>query len=221
MTIKVITAPGPVCFPLLASGSDRFEISFAKEGDAPIILDSSVSLIKRNVPIDMVLLSGLSVVYPDLGQKMALWRRGSANDHIAQAIIRRENLKTELVYVDNPQEISSLIEQGKVDSAILPVTSGRNGIKLEERAARSGLYVPGSCSAKVPEEYVDLFREAYLQGIDNFRKEPEKTADLVNSKLPSKFNREFVYGSILKMKPVMKEPGDYSELRKELLNGTD
>ncbi len=219
MAIKVISAPGPVCFPLIASKNDEFEIGFAKEGDASIVLDSSVGLIKRGIPIDLVLLSGLSAVSPDFGKKTALWRKGSANDYIAQAIIRREELQTQLIYVENQQEIQNLIARGEADSAILPVTSAQKGVLLEERASRAGLYVPGSCAAKVPGEYLDQFVEAYNEGIKRFHEDPESTAKYVNSVLPNKFPDGFIHGIILKMKPVLEKPKDYSDLRAEILNG--
>ncbi|MGP6207467.1 DUF3834 domain-containing protein [Cuniculiplasma sp. SKW3] len=218
MAIKVIAAPGPVCFPLIASESDKFNISFAKDGDAPIILDSSVGLMKRGIPIDLVLLSGLSVVTPEFGKKMALWRKGSANDYIARAIIRREKLPTQLVYVDNQQDIQNLMAKGEVDSAIVPVSSGQKGTLLEDRASKAGLYIPGSCSAKVPDEYLNEFLEAYNEGLKRFREKPEETAKYVNSVLPNKFPDEFVHGIILKMKPVLEKPGDYEEIRTEILN---
>ena len=218
MAIKVMAAPGPVCFPMIAARDEEFEIVFSKEGKADIVIDSSVSLIKRGLPIDMILLKGLSMVYPDFGKKLILWRKGSANDYVARAIIGRENLGTEIIYTENQQDIMAFLKEGKADSAILPVTAPMKGITLEERAAKSGIYVPGSCSANLDMKYADQFKDAYMKGIESFRKDPEKTAEYVLSRLPNKFSVDFIYESIQKMVPVMKEPEDYSVLKEEILN---
>lgn len=218
MTVKVLSAPGPVCFPLIASGNSDFELKFGKEGKADVILDSSISLMKRDIPINMVLLSGLSIVTPDFGKKTAIMRKGGASDLLSKVIVRKENLETEFLYSDSMEEIKALLREGKADSAVVISVTDMKGSTLEERAGKSGIYVPGSCGASMSHDLYVQFRNAYEEGLKKFRENPQETAKKVQESLPNKFPLEFIYGTMLRTKPVLEKPGNYTELKEAIVN---
>ncbi|MCL5881319.1 MAG: DUF3834 domain-containing protein, partial [Candidatus Thermoplasmatota archaeon] len=85
--INVIAAPGPVCYPLIAAQDERFNITFQKEGDAPVILDSSVSMAKRGLTANVSLIRGLAVASPGIGKRIGIMRRGSSNEILVRAIM--------------------------------------------------------------------------------------------------------------------------------------
>jgi hypothetical protein len=219
MSIKIMTAPGPVCFPLLAVENKDIEVKFGKDGNSDIILDSSISLMKRRLPIHMVLLSGLSMVSPDFRGTTAVLRKGGASDVLSKIIVRSEALPVDFVYGENMEEIKALMNKGKATSAVVMSMSGMKGITLEERAMKSGFYVPGSCAASFEDRSVlNEFKQIYNEGLEEFRKNPEKAAETVSKKLPNKFPLEFIIGIMKSMKPIMEEPEDYSKLEVAVLN---
>ncbi len=219
MSIKVLTAPGPVCFPLLAVDNKDIDVKFGKDGNSDIILDSSISLIKRKLPIHMVLLSGLSMVSPDFNGTTAILRKGGASDVLSKIIVRNESLPVDFVYGENMEEIKALLNKGKATSAVVMSMSGMKGITLEERAKKAGIYVPGSCSASFEDRStLNDFRTIYNQGLEEFNKNPEKAAETVSKKLPNKFPLEFIIGTMKSMKPILEKPQDYSKLEGAVLN---
>ena len=218
MVIKVLSAPGPVCFPLLASENNNFEINFGKEGNADIVMDSTISLIKRGLPIDMVLLSGLSIVTPDFERKTVILRKGGASDLLSRVIIKKDGLPTELIYSDSMDEIRTLMKEKKADSAVVLSFAGMKGFTLEERARKSGIYVPGSCGATMGNELYLEFRAAYNEGLKKFKENPDETAKIVQEKLPNKFPLEFITGTMLKTTPILEKPENYSKLKEAIIN---
>jgi hypothetical protein len=218
MVIKILSAPGPVVFPVLAGDNQEYEINFGKEGKSQIILDSSVSLIKRKIPIDMVLLKGLSIVSPDFGRKTVIMRKGGASDVISQIIIKKDKMNTELLYAENMEAIEQAISEGKADSAVIMSSSNFKGITLEQRALKSGIYVPGSCGASMDKMYEEKFKNLYKDGLEKFRENPQETAINVQNKLPNKFPIEFIVGIMTKMETVLEKPEDYTELKEAILN---
>ncbi len=93
--MRIITAPGPVCYPIVAAQMERddIDIEFAKEGRADIVLDSTVSLVKRGLPIDLVTINNLAVVFPKLGHEVGLARKGGAADVLIRAYVNYLTLK--------------------------------------------------------------------------------------------------------------------------------
>lgn len=90
--LKVIAAPGPVSYPMIASTMKNKEISidFGKEGSADVILDSTVSLVRRGIRMDYITVKGLMVVSPDVGRRIGVWRKGSAADVLARASLTKK-----------------------------------------------------------------------------------------------------------------------------------
>ena len=157
--IKVLAAPGPVSYPMIAANDTRFEIVFSKEGDADIVLDSSVSMIKRGLRANVSLISGLSGLAPGIGKKIAVWRKGSAGDVLAMAILSLKGLNSDIIYVDDRARIREMLSNGEVDSAVMTVADGKI-LTFEELLAENGIETPGSCFAKVSDSAKEAFAEA-------------------------------------------------------------
>lgn len=219
MNIKILTAPGPVCFPLLATDSEGLEIKFGKDGNSDVILDSSISLIKRRLPIHMVLLSGLSIVSPDFMGTTAVMRKGGASDTLSRIIVRNEHLPVNFVYGENMQEIKNLLNSGKASSAVVMSMSGMDGITLEERALKAGIYVPGSCAASFEDKSImNEFKNIYTEGFKKLRENPQEFAETVSKKLPSRFPVEFISGTMNSTTQIMEKPENYNKLEEAVLN---
>lgn len=202
--IKILTASGPVSYPMIAARDPRFEIAFSKEGDANVVLDSSVSMIRRGLKANVSLISGLAGFMPKIGKKIAIWRKGSSSDILTRAILNLKGLKSEIIYVEDATKIGELLSSGEADSA---VTSAANGkiITFEELLAEHGIEVPGSCVAKVSDSARKEFLEAYAEGFRRFRENPEESSNYVASILPMKTSPEFIRNAILNTKSTMKE----------------
>ncbi len=218
MAINVLSAPGPVCFPLLAIEDGEFNLEFGKTGNAQVVIDSSISLIERKLNIDYVLLSGLNLVAPDFGKKTALMRKGGAADKVAQIIKKREKLETEFIYVEGMDEIMESLKNGKADSAIVMALTGMKGPTLEERSLQSGIYLPGSCGASIENGLEEEFLGIYKKGLDKLKNDKNNSAMLISQKLNGRFKPEFISGIISSMKTVLAPPEDYELIKRELLN---
>ena len=73
--------------------------NFGKEGEnVDVILDSTV---KRGLKIDYITIKGLTSIYPDVGRKIGVWRKGSAADILTRALITLNNIKSEIIYIDD------------------------------------------------------------------------------------------------------------------------
>jgi ABC-type nitrate/sulfonate/bicarbonate transport system substrate-binding protein len=202
--IKILAAPGPVSYPIIAANDSRFEIVFSKEGDADVVLHSSVGMIKRGLRANVSLISGLAGFTPGIGKKIAVYGKGNSTDVLARAVLNLKGLNSEIVYVDDQSKVREMLLSGEVDSA---VTTSANGkiITFEELLAESGIEMPGSCVAKVSETAKKAFREAYEEGLRKFRENPEETANAVASALPVKTSPEFIRNAILKSRTAVNE----------------
>ncbi|CAC11491.1 conserved hypothetical protein [Thermoplasma acidophilum] len=195
--IRIIAAPGPVSYPIIAARSDIFDIVFDKEQKGDIVLDSTVSLVKRGIKFNLSLIRGLSVISPQIGRKIAVWRRGSANDVLLKIALDLEKMRSDIVYAEDQKEILELLNSGKVDSAVLASPFG-SGIRFEDLFRKHDLEMPGSCGAYVREDLIDTFAGEYRKGIEKMRSDPENTSKYVASVLPMKVDPKFIAGTILK-----------------------
>ncbi|ARM75077.1 DUF3834 domain-containing protein [Acidianus manzaensis] len=206
--MKALVAPGPVSYPLIASTikNKDIQIFFGKEGNenVDVILDSTVSLVKRGLKIDYVTIKGLMSIYPDIGKKIGVWRKGSAADVLTRALITLKNIESEIVYVDDMEKIMQMLQQKQVDSAVVSSALGK-GKTFEEL-----LGIPGSCGATVYSNEDDFIR-AYNEGIEIMKEDPEGSAEYVLSKLPIKVKKEFIIGSIQNSEVKIEKPKNYKE----------
>ncbi|MBB5254502.1 DUF3834 domain-containing protein [Sulfurisphaera ohwakuensis] len=175
----ISTVPGPVAYPLIASTMKRhdFEIKFEKVPNANVYLDAIPLLGK----IDYVLLSKLLIITPKIGKKIAVWKKGSANDIFLQLLIKLYNISPQLVYTDNPLEVHKLYQNGEVDSALVTVGVTTEGIVIEDLFKSKGVTLPGICGAKGENED---FSSIYKEGIDLFKENPEEVSEYIADNLP-------------------------------------
>ncbi|QKR01054.1 DUF3834 domain-containing protein [Metallosphaera tengchongensis] len=185
--LNVIAAPGPVSYPMVAASSKYKDITidFGKEGKADVILDSTVSLVKRGVRIDYITIKGLMVVSPDVGRKIGVWRRGSAADVLTKALFHKKGINGEIVYAEDMQKLMELLNQRQVESVVVPAPFGR-GKTFEEL-----LNVPGSCGASILANHEEFVR-AYSEGIDLMKEDPQGTAEYIASRLPVQANKKMI-----------------------------
>ncbi len=193
--IKVIAAPGPVSFPLVAARDEKFDIEFSKDGTGKIVLDSSVSLVKRGIKPNVSLIKKLSVVSPGIGKSIALWRKGSSSDVLMRAVLDLKKINSRIVYADTQKDVMDLLNRGVADSAVILSAFGR-GISFEEILGSHGIAMPGSCAAYVSPEFRKIFERAYIAGIERIKSDPEETGKYVASVLPVKFDWNFIHASI-------------------------
>ena len=189
--IRILAAPGPVSYPLLAyqMKNKDIEIYFGKEGsNADAIVDSTVSLAKRGLRIDYVTVKRLMVISPKLKEgKIGVWRKGSAADVLARAVIDLKKIKAEIVYKDDMTELLNMLKSGQVDAATLASAIGK-GDAFEDL-----LGIPGSCGIHINSSE-DRVIEAYKQGIEIAKEDPEGVANYIVKSLPIKVNKEFIIG---------------------------
>ncbi|BBG25473.1 DUF3834 domain-containing protein [Sulfuracidifex tepidarius] len=199
----VIAAPGPVVYPLLAAGDGRIKVDFGKEGEADAVFDSTVSLVRRGLRIDRVLVKGLMQVFPSLGNKMVVWRKGSAADVLLRSYITKAGKNIEIVYVDDQSEIMKLLKSNQVDSAVVSSAVGK-GIPFEELLPE----VPGSCGVHLNRNE-EMILSAYMKGIEEFKRNPEEAANRVASKLPMKVDPSFIKGTMTNSILTVEKPKDF------------
>lgn len=194
MAVKVLAAPGPVSYPLVAA-EDRANISleFSKEGSADTVVDSIVSLIKRGLRVDYITVKELMTVYPELrGPRIGVWRRGSAADVLVRAAADMYGVRATLIYADEWQQLYRMVSSGDVDSAVLSIAMVNRRPTLEAMVG-----APGACGVSLLNpESLGSIREAYELGVELMRRDPEGSADIIASRLPIKVPRDFVLGII-------------------------
>ncbi|WP_291767391.1 DUF3834 domain-containing protein [Caldivirga sp. UBA161] len=210
--MKIITAPGPVSYPLiLASRYYRdLDLVFAKGKEnesAYAIADSLVSLIKNDLRVDVVTVKGLMFIYPKLqGPRIAVWRRGSAADLLTRALLDRVGLKAELVYADDWYSILNMLNEGKVQSAVLNLgVLEHNDAFLEEL-----VNAPGACGAYVsgnPQYFIDT----YTAGIEAAKRSLTDAAEYIARKLPISIPRGFIENILRRVKYGIYDTGNYAD----------
>ncbi|KJE48658.1 MULTISPECIES: DUF3834 domain-containing protein [Acidiplasma] len=216
--MKVIAAPGPVCYPIVAAKMERddIDIDFQKEGKADIILDSTVSLIKRNLPISYVTIKHLSVVIPKLGYKIGLTRKGGAADILFRAFVSETGKTVEIKYYEGINDLMEAMKKGEIDSAVVPAMS-EGGESLEKYFEKYNIYIPGSCGAAIFNGKDKEFIDAYNLGIKILKEKPEEAAKFIVDNLPIKFPPEFIINTMKNSELNVHRPDDYSKFS-ELVN---
>jgi len=193
LPMKVLAAPGPVSYPIIASKMKNkdIQIVFGKDGnnDVDVILDSTVSLVRRNLKIDYITIKGLMVISPDIGKKIGVWRKGSAADVLTRVLLREKKINAELIYANEMQELVKMLKEKNIDSAVLSSAVAK-GKSFEEL-----LNIPGSCGAKVYKNE-DEFIRLYTEGIELIKEDPEGSSEFIASTLPMSVPKDFIIGSM-------------------------
>lgn len=193
LSMKILAAPGPVSYPIIASKikNKDIQIFFGKDGNAnaDVILDSTVSLVRRNLKIDYITIKGLMVISPDIGKKIGVWRKGSAADVLTKALLREKNINSELIYANEMQELVKMLKDRNIDSAVLSSALAK-GKSFEDL-----LNIPGSCGAKVYNNE-DEFIRLYTEGIELIKEDPEGSSEFIASTLPMQVPKDFIIGSM-------------------------
>jgi hypothetical protein len=212
--MKVIAAPGPVCYPLVAAMMEKkdLDIEFKKSSeignDKPdIVLDSTVSLVKSGLPIDYVTINGLSRVAPTLGHKVGMTRKGGAADVLFRAYVGESKTDVEIEYFDNMNDMMGAKKANRIDTIVVPAMDNA-GMSIEEYMKKINVNIPGSCGATVynkEKEFVD----AYNLGIKLFKEKPEEAAKFVVAHLPMQFPVEFVMNTMKNSNLNVHKPENY------------
>lgn len=179
--LKVSTVIGPVSYPIIASTMKRNDVTvmFEEDVEADVYLNAIPILGK----VDLILISRMLLITPKLGKRIAVWKKGSANDLLLQLIMKLYSMNSEVIYTENPNEVYQLLSSGKADSAMVTVGITRDGIVLEDLFKEKGLQLPGICGAKVVKG-IDDFSTAYKEGLDLFKEDPEGVSEYVMDNLP-------------------------------------
>ncbi len=214
--MKVIAAPGPVCYPLVAAMMERkdIDIEFKKSSDIgkekpDVVLDSTVSLVKSGLPIDYVTIENLSRVAPKLGYKIGMTRKGGASDILFRAYVGETKKDVEIQYFESMGELMEAMNANKVDTVVVPAMDNA-GVSIEEHFKKNNVAIPGSCGATVYDREKD-FVDAYNLGIKILKEKPEEAAKFIISHLPMQFPPEFVMNTMKNSDLNVHKPGDYSE----------
>jgi hypothetical protein len=214
--MKVIAAPGPVCYPLVAAMMERkdIDIEFKKSSDIgkekpDVVLDSTVSLVKSGLPIDYVTIENLSRVAPKLGYKIGMTRKGGASDILFRAYVGETKKDVEIQYFESMGELMEAMNANKVDTVVVPAMDN-SGISIEEYFKKNNVAIPGSCGATVYSREKD-FVDAYNLGIKILKERPEEAAKFIISHLPMQFPPEFVMNTMKNSDLNVHKPQDYSE----------
>ncbi|MGC8607879.1 MAG: DUF3834 domain-containing protein [Vulcanisaeta sp.] len=210
--MKIITAPGPVSYPLILATREHkdLDLAFGKGGEehnAYAITDSLTSLIRSGLRIDIVTIKKLMFVYPELrGPRIAVWRRGSAADVLTRALLDRGGLRAELIYADDWSSVLNMLNTGNAQSAVLNLgILEHDGEFLEDL-----VNAPGACGAQIngdPQYFIDV----YKAGIELAKKDLGSSVDYIANKLPIKLPREFIKNILTRVEYGIYNPGDYRE----------
>ncbi|AFZ71223.1 hypothetical protein Calag_1523 [Caldisphaera lagunensis DSM 15908] len=203
---KIMVAPGPVSYPLILS-EDKSNISliFDKEGIADAVADSITSLIKRGLNVDFITVKELLTIHPDLrGPKIGVFRKGSAGEILLKALMDKQNIKGEIVYSDNMQDLLHMLNLGEINSAVISIAMVKPKETLE-----SIVGAPGACGISINKnESIKTVKEAYELGISIAKKNPEESADKIVSRLPITVSKDFVYKIITRAEYFFKPAGN-------------
>ncbi|BDC18023.1 DUF3834 domain-containing protein [Acidianus sp. HS-5] len=175
--VTVLTPPGPVSYPIIASTMKRKDVKVVFEGDGEVKLNA-IPLLERT---DYVLVSRMLVITPSLGKRIAVWKKGSANHMLLDLVLKLYNHSAEVVFTDDPAEVYKLYKEGKVDSAVVTTAVSRDGLYFEDLLLAKDFNLPGICGA---EGLNEDFESAYKEGIDLFKEDPEGTSEYVADNLP-------------------------------------
>jgi hypothetical protein len=214
--MKVIAAPGPVCYPIVAAMMEKkdIDIEFKKSSEIgnekpDVVLDSTVSLVKNGLPIDYVTIENLSRVSPKLGYRVGITRKGGASDVMFRAFVGETGKEVQIEYFETMSDLMGALNSNKVDTVVVPAIDDA-GISIEEYFKKSNINIPGSCGATVynnEKEFID----AYNLGIKLLKEKPEETAKFVVSHLPIQFPPGFVESTMKNSDLNVHKPGKYEK----------
>jgi hypothetical protein len=222
--MKISSPIGPVSYPLIASQMKRhdFEILFNSE-NADAYVNASVELILKGLEVKYSLIKNMLIIFPSLGKRISVWKKGSANDLMLRAILKLLNKNSEIIYTDDPMQVYALYKRREADSALLTnsiddlTTNNAKGIPIEQYFENFNIYMPGICGAYVNNNEED-FISIYQEGIDLFKENPEETAEYVSDNLPvfrgSIFIQKLMERSILKIEKTR----NYDKFKEIIMN---
>ncbi|BAB66942.1 DUF3834 domain-containing protein [Sulfurisphaera tokodaii] len=207
--IRILAAPGPVSYPLIAyqMKNKDIEIIFGKEGgkDVDAIVDSTVSLAKRGLRIDFITVKKLMLISPKLTEgKIGVWRKGSAADVLTRATIDLKKVKAELVYSDDMMQLVNMLKNNQISAATLSSALGKG------EAFEDLLNVPGSCGIHINSQE-DKVINAYMEGITIIKENLDIAADYIVKNLPIKISKEFVTGVLKNAEFNVYKGGEFRE----------
>lgn len=209
--MKVVTAPGPVSYPLILASRDYsdLDIIFAKGKETEntyAVADSLVSLIKNGLRVNIVTVKRLMFIHPKLqGPRIAVWRRGSAADLLTRALLDKVGLKAELTYADDWYSVLNMLNRGEAQSAVLNL----GVLEHDDAFLEELINAPGACGAYIngdPQYFID----AYTAGIKAIEKDLANAAEYIVRKLPINIPKRFVENILRRVKYGIYDPGDYA-----------
>jgi len=216
--MKVSSPIGPVSYPLIASQMKRhdFELLFNADS-ADVYVNASVELILKDLEVNYSLIRKMLIVTPFIGDKIVVWKKGSANDLMLRAILKLLNKNSQVIYTEDPMQVFAIYKKGNADSALVTNSIDEKGIPLDELFEKFNIYIPGICGAHISKGEED-FISIYQEGIDLFIENPEETAEYVSDNLPifrgSIFIQKLMERSILKIEKAK----DYSKFKEIIMN---
>jgi len=216
--MKVSSPIGPVSYPLIASQMKRhdFELLFNADS-ADVYVNASVELILKDLEVNYSLIRKMLIVTPFIGDKIVVWKKGSANDLMLRAILKLLNKNSQIIYTEDPMQVFAIYKKGDADSALVTNSIDEKGIPLDELFEKFNIYIPGICGAHISRGEED-FISIYQEGIDLFIENPEETAEYVSDNLPifrgSIFIQKLMERSILKIEKAK----DYSKFKEIIMN---
>lgn len=216
--MKVSSPIGPVSYPLIASQMKRhdFELLFNADS-ADVYVNASVELILKDLEVNYSLIRKMLIVTPFIGDKIVVWKKGSANDLMLRAILKLLNKNSQVIYTEDPTQVFAIYKKGNADSALVTNSIDEKGIPLDELFEKFNIYIPGICGAHISKGEED-FISIYQEGIDLFIENPEETAEYVSDNLPifrgSIFIQKLMERSILKIEKAK----DYSKFKEIIMN---
>jgi len=216
--MKISSPIGPVSYPLIASQMKRhdFELLFNADS-ADAYVNASVELILKDLEVNYSLIRKMLIVTPFIGDKIVVWKKGSANDLMLRAILKLLNKNSQIIYTEDPMQVFAIYKKGDADSALVTNSIDEKGIPLDELFEKFNIYIPGICGAHISRGEED-FISIYQEGIDLFIENPEETAEYVSDNLPifrgSIFIQKLMERSILKIEKAK----DYSKFKEIIMN---
>ncbi len=212
--MRLQAAPGPVSYAFIVSG--KVELQFGKEGAGNVdaVADSITSLIKRDIRIDYGALGKIMTVYPTFSDLVGVWRKGSAADILTRGLFKLKGIKGSIEYADDWQSLMNMLKEGRVKSITISSAFGY-GIPFEDILAEHGIKMPASCGISIiNKNEEDAILQAYREGLDRMKEDPEGSAEKIVSTLPIKIPKNFVLGIIKNAELTVKRLDDYSDFQR-------
>ncbi|WP_373468724.1 DUF3834 domain-containing protein [Acidianus infernus] len=132
--VTVLTPPGPVAYPIIASTMKRRDVKVVFEGNAEVKLNA-IPLLNE---VNYVLVARMLVITPGL---VAVWKKGSANHILLDTVLKLYSHNAEVVFTDDPAEVYKLYKEGKADSAVVTTAVTKDGLYFEDLLSAKGFYL--------------------------------------------------------------------------------